>query len=141
MMVVVVMTPLVAAGCGGDGDVDTLTINEPAVAMVDGDPTRAVVTFRVTSPDDDAVVAVTMATPLAGEPTIVVGAGDGSHDHDQGGLSGVISLPADRPVTLSDSGTHVMIERLAEPLAPGSEVTLTLELVEHDPVTVTAIVE
>lgn len=108
--------------------------------MLSDDATRAVVTFEIVSPIDDAVVGVTLADPTLGQPIIVVGASTGGDVHDHGSVDGVISLPKQTTVQLTATGTHVMIEQLAAPLQPGDEIPLTLELVDGQPVEITATV-
>jgi copper(I)-binding protein len=54
------------------------------------------------------------------------------------GLTNGIEVPANAAVRLSPSGYHVMIERLAKPLAAGSAIRLTLKFERQAAVTITA---
>lgn len=129
---------LSSLGC--TAEVDSLSVDDAQVSMLGDDPTRAMVTFEIVSPIDDAVVGVALADPSLGQASIVVGASTGSDVHDHGSVDGVISLPKQTTIQLSATGTHVMIEQLAAPLQPGDEIPLTLKLVDGQPVEITATV-
>jgi copper(I)-binding protein len=51
---------------------------------------------------------------------------------------GAIDLPANGSVTLVPGGLHIMLIDLTRELAPGDEVSLTLNFKNADPLTITA---
>lgn len=93
--------------------------------------------LRLRNNSDSEVTLTSATTDVAGKVEIhetVPSDGSMVMRQKEGGLA----IPPNSTATLEPGGDHIMLMKLKRQLAPGDEVTLTLELSGAEPVTVTA---
>jgi copper(I)-binding protein len=153
------LAALALSACGSD-DGGISIEGAWARTSAEGQTTGAVY-FHVTADEDDRLVAVSVPASVAATAEIhEVVMADMSEDAeadmgddmsedaeaDTGGtdpqmrmqeLADGLPLPAGGMVTLEPGGYHVMLLDIAEPLAVGDEIELTLDFEHADDVTVT----
>ena len=141
---VLVATGVALASCGG-ASVDELAVTGAWARPTPAGATNGVVYFSVASPDDDAIVGVSVPIDIAGAAAVhesTGGEGGGGHEGHGGGDApmvgmaeqGRVELPAGDTVTFAPGGLHVMLTDLPEPLTVGERFTVTLELERAGPV-------
>lgn len=125
------------AGCASSAD--DLTITDPWVKAVDSGMTAA---FGVVTNDtgaDVTIVAAETASASRVELHETVMGDDGAMMMQE--VGGGFAIAAGEHFTLEPGGNHLMLMGVTEPLEPGSEVEITLELAGGDTLTFTAIVK
>jgi len=139
---VVVLFALALAACGGDGDAQQLSIEDPRARSTDPTAERGAVYFSfVNATDEDrSIVSATVADDVAGVVELheTVAAEDTDSDMDDGdaGMDGMgamrmrevasIDAAAGETVSLEPGGLHIMLLDVAEPLEAGATFELTL---------------
>ena len=150
------------AGCGGD-ESEAITVEGQWARTSPAATTMGAAYMTLTAAEDDALVAVSVGSDVAGEAQIhetvmntdhsTGGSMDGAMtdgmDHgsmegdDHGGMEmsmreiGSLPLPAGQAVALEPGGYHIMLIDLTAPLEEGDSFELTLEFESGISVTVT----
>jgi periplasmic copper chaperone A len=130
---------LIAAGCGDDdstaptgpdADRGSVTVDEPWARTSPAMATNGAVYMQLTSAVDDRLVGVSVDETIAADAQVH----ETVADPDSGEMSmqevDGIDLPSGDAVVLEPGGHHVMLLDLAEPLEPGTEIEVVLELEE-----------
>ncbi|MFM8310690.1 MAG: copper chaperone PCu(A)C [Ilumatobacteraceae bacterium] len=146
-----VLTVGTLASCGGGSASGSVTVEAAWARTSPMDSANGAAYFTITSPADDALVAVSVDADVAARAelheTVMSDGGMGGDTTMDGGMGGgmgggttmpmgqmtmrevdAIELPAGAAVALQPGGFHVMLLDLAGPLEIGDTITLTLAL-------------
>lgn len=135
------------ASCGGSSERTSATVEAAWARTSPMDSANGAAYFTITSPTDDALVAVSVGADVAARAelhqTVMADGGMGGDTAMGGGMGSdttmpmgqmtmqevdAIDLPAGTAVALQPGGFHVMLLDLAAPLEVGDTITLTLAL-------------
>lgn len=151
---------LVLPACGSD-DAAAVSVEGAWARPSAAGQTTGAVYFRITSDTDDRLLAASVPTSVASTAEVhevvmadmtgdmdgeMTGDMDGDMDGDMHGdmgemqmtmqeLTDGLALPAGETVTLEPGGYHIMLLGIAEPLALGDQVEVTLDFETADDIT------
>ncbi|MFM7045248.1 MAG: copper chaperone PCu(A)C [Ilumatobacteraceae bacterium] len=142
-----VLTVGTLASCGGNSESGSVAVEAAWARTSPMDSANGAAYFTITSPADDALVAVSVDADVAARAelheTVMSDGGMGGDTTMGGGMGGgttmpmgqmtmqevdAVELPAGAAVALQPGGFHVMLLDLAGPLEIGDTITLTLAL-------------
>lgn len=148
----VLSTVLVLPACGSD-DAAAVSVEGAWARPSAAGQTTGAVYFRITSDTDDRLLAASVPTSVASTAEVhevvmadMTGDMDGEMTGDMDGdmgemqmtmqeLTDGLALPAGETVTLEPGGYHIMLLDIAEPLALGDQVEVTLDFETADDIT------
>ncbi len=128
---------LLTGACGGGGE---LSVDDAWARTSAGMQEAGAVYMTITGGDEaDRLIGVSVSSDVAQvaelHETAMTEGGEGMMSMQQ---VTAIDIPADGEATLEPGGFHVMLMKLAQPLATGSTVDLTLTFENAGTVTVSA---
>ena len=141
--VVAVTTTTLLGGCGTADETagetapqaDAVTVSDAWVKAADEGMTGAFGVLTNDGADDATVVsAASAASPMVEIHETVMVDGGMKMQPKEGG----VVVPAGGSATLQPGGDHIMLMDLAEPIAPGDEVVITLTFADGSTLDVTA---
>lgn len=149
LLSIVAVGMLAFAGCGSDDSTEATTAGSGETTATDAwarvtTPTQAdgAVYMTIQSPDGDTLTGVSVPSSVASDAQLHETTDEGSTDStdsmdstgaDAGdammGMKEVdqVEIPADQSVALEPGGYHIMLMDLAEPIAEGDTIPVTLE--------------